>query len=484
MAACLLALVGAVAGYLWHLQGEIHRVGVKNLSGSKLTGEEAQTENILIVGSTDRCGLKIQSPVFGSCAAGVNGINSDVVMILHLNAKKKTLSLLSIPRDTFIPNARSTGPNKIDAGLYEGPSQLVDAIQSDFGIPIRHYVELNFDGFQGVVDALGGVRMYFPEPVYDANSGLDVASPGCQLLDGYRALEVVRARHLQYKPPTVTSNRPSTWPQDPESDLSRIRRDHEFLRVLASAVAKKGLDNPLTDQALLSSLLPQMRVDQGFSVGEMVDLVTTFHQVKPTGVPQYTLPVSVDPSLSFLYDGVNYGSVALPVQPQDAQIIDRFLGVSADTDTMTGARLARPGSLSVTVSNGTGETMQATTIAHALGALGFEAAVAADATHQNPLAETVVYYASPSQLAGAEAVLRTLTGPAVVARNPKLAGAGVTVLTGSDLSVAPPATESTTPPTTAPSTDTADTLPAPNPATTTLAPFDPRSCTPSGGEGP
>ena len=77
-------------------------------------------------------------------------------MILHLNPATDTVSILSIPRDLFVPNARKEGANKIDAALYEGPSQLVAVIQEDFGIPIQHYVELNFDTFANVVNALNG----------------------------------------------------------------------------------------------------------------------------------------------------------------------------------------------------------------------------------------------------------------------------------------------------------------------------------------
>ena len=164
--------------------------------------------------------------------------------------------MLSIPRDLFIPNARETGANKIDAALYEGPSQLVAAIQEDFGIPIQHYVELNFDTFADVVNALGGVSMYFPEPVFDAYSGLDVTSTGCIHLNGVEALQVVRARHLQYRAPGITTSDPYYWPQEGESDLARIRRDHEFLRVLASAVAAQGLGNPITDLEIVSSVAP------------------------------------------------------------------------------------------------------------------------------------------------------------------------------------------------------------------------------------
>ena len=68
-------------------------------------------------------------------------------MILHADPVHHRLALLSVPRDLFIPNARTTGANKIDAGLFQGLTQLVSAIEEDFGIPIQHFVELNFDSF-------------------------------------------------------------------------------------------------------------------------------------------------------------------------------------------------------------------------------------------------------------------------------------------------------------------------------------------------
>ena len=119
------------------------------------------------------------------------------------------MSILSIPRDLFVPNARSDGANKIDAALYQGPDQLIAAIEEDFGIPIQHFVELNFDSFINVVQALGGIKMYFPEPVYDAYSGLNIQTTGCLELNGTQALQVVRARHVQYKGPGVTTNDPA-----------------------------------------------------------------------------------------------------------------------------------------------------------------------------------------------------------------------------------------------------------------------------------
>jgi LCP family protein required for cell wall assembly len=497
-----LVVVGVGAFSHWYLNSQIRRVRVLGLqhAGSR------STENVLLVGSTDRCGLKHQDPGFGLCSQGVTGINSDVVMILHLDTTHHSASILSIPRDTFVPNARTTGAYKIDAALYEGSSQLVNAIQDAFGIPINHYVELNFDGFQGVVDALGGIRMYFPEPVYDDLSGLNVQTAGCRSLNGFAALAVARARHLQYRPANVTSTNPDRWPGDPESDLSRIRRDHEFLRVLAATVAKRGLGNPFTDRKLLTALAPQLKVDSTFTLAEMARLVLAFHTLDPNAVPQLTLPVSVDNSLSFLYKGNDYGNVALPSEPEDHQSISEFLRLPATADTMTGQRLVSPSTVTVAVANGTGVHNQATTTAAALTSLGFNVVATADTGPTGPISETVVYYAGPTVRAQAEQVVHALSGIVVMAQGPTQAGAAVTVVTGSDFTVnttlASPAPSTTTqPPKTvtsnAPNTTSAapatvannpaivsHQLSAPTAATSQLAEFDPRSCTPTGGPGP
>ena len=175
----LVLIAGAAAGYGWYLNHEIHRIDLQNLTSAPVKGADAGTENILMIGSTSRCALTVQNPAYGLCSQGVNGVNSDVVMILHLNPATNPLSILSIPRDLFVPNARSDGANKIDAALFQGPDQLIDAIEEDFGIPIQHFVELNFDSFINVVNALGGIKMYFPEPVYDAYSGLNIQTTGC-----------------------------------------------------------------------------------------------------------------------------------------------------------------------------------------------------------------------------------------------------------------------------------------------------------------
>jgi hypothetical protein len=329
--------------------------------------------------------------------------------------------------------------------------------------------------------------MYFPEPVFDAYSGLNVLRPGCHHLNGFQALAVVRARHLQYKGPGVKSTNPRNWPQDPQSDLSRIRRDHEFLRVLANAVSMRGLGDPVTDNDILGAVAPQLQVDSSFSLGSMFGLVLTFHGVNATTTPQQTLPVIVLSSLSYLYHGFDYGNVELTSQPNDLQAISSFLGLPGGRDTMTGKPLPAPGSVTVSVLNGTGQTGQAGQTSSALKALGFNTVGQGDTSAGGAVSETIVYYSSPSHLAAAETVLHSLSGSATLGQGKTTDGADVTVVTGTNFSVNSPPSQGTTPSpgsgTSASSPSSGSSLATPTPPTQTLAQFDPRSCTPSGGEG-
>jgi LCP family protein required for cell wall assembly len=504
----LLVIVGSAAGYAYYLTHDLNRVQVRGLSGAFTTGQEAGTENILMVGSTDRCSLAVQNPAYGICSQGVNGVNSDVIMILHADPTHHRLALLSIPRDLFIPNARKEGPNKIDAGLFQGLTQLTAAIEEDFGIPIQHAVSLNFDQFANIVDALGGINMAFPVSVFDwaptgggvtgdqpVSSGLNQRAEACVHLNGTQALEVVRARHLRYETPSSNPDDPYSWQPEAQSDLARIRRDHEFLRVLGSAVAKQGLGNPITDINLINSVKSDLTFDQSWSVGDMANLVLDFHSININSVPQLTLPVAVvtdpdGPGGALQYHGYSYGDVEFPAQSQDQAAIDQVLGVGPTTDSMTGLPLPAASSVTVSVSNATGAYNQAADTATALAQLGFHTVGVADSQAAGDVAETYVYYGSrsPSTEAAAEAVVRSLSGSVIMAYDPTqvIDGAQVTVLTGTQFAVNAPApsapgstaaTSSTAPPATAPPASSGA-IAAPTPTTSNLQQWDPRACAP------
>lgn len=426
-------LIALGAFYGWSLNNLLNKIKVSNLTASV-----GQTQNILVAGSTTRCGLAYQSSQWGTCSQVGADVNSDIIMIVHLDPKTHQVSLLSIPRDTFVPNARSGNQSfKIDAALYQGPSQLVNAIQQDFGIPIQHYVEVNFDGFVNTVNAIGGIKMDFPLPVYDAYSHLDITTPGCKLLTGITALQLIRARHLQYKPASITTNDTYYWPYEIQSDIGRIARTHEFLRVLASTILAKGLGNPLTDNQILSSVLPNLTVDSGLTDPTLLNLVSEFHNANIVNAPEYTLPIVTPPFGPYYFDGSDFGDVVFPVEPTDQTIIDKFLNEPSNVDTMTGKVLPAASSITVNVMNGSGQISQATTVAQDLTSLGFNAS---DSGYLSPVSsqgqETYVYYHT-GQEAQAEAVAHQLTGYVVLAtNNQQYAGNNnVTVITGTSTAV-------------------------------------------------
>ena len=496
----VLIIAGVTADY-FYLGSLVNKVDLNGLQTSA-----GAAENILLVGSTSRCALKVQNKAYGLCSQGVNGVNSDITMIMHLVPSTGKVSLLSIPRDLFVPNARANGSNKIDAALYEGPSQLIAAIEEDFAIPINHYVVLNFDTFANVVNALGGVKMYFPVPIFDAYSGLNIERKGCYSLDGYHALQVVRARHLQIQP-NPSNHDPRSWPFESLSDLARIRRTHEFLRVLAAKVAARGLGNPLTDQSLATSVLPDLTVDSGFSEGHMVSLARTFAHTSISNVPQFTFPVTNVESGSLLYYGYYYGDVVFPVQPNGLNAVNQIFGVAAGHNTFTGAALPSPSTLRVSVENGTGIASQSLSIVNPLRAKGFRIVSSGNTASPGPASESVVWYGGPPPpahgnwsspgLAAAQTVLAQLQGPAIIGYSPKdvTAGAVVTIQIGTGLSVKPAsvtATKTTTRTTTktttsksAVTTTTAFVPPGikgnkvftvPSAVSQALMPYDPRGC--------
>jgi LCP family protein required for cell wall assembly len=418
-----------------------------------------------MIGSTSRCALSKQDPVFGTCAGGITGVNSDVILLVRADQNTHTVSVLSIPRDLVLENVRNDSQKfyKIDAALAEGPSQLVAVIEQDFGIPINHFVELNFDSFQNVVNALGGIRMYFPYPERDSFSSLDIRTAGCHRLNGFEALAVVRARHLSYYAG-------GHWDYDGSGDLGRITRVHEFLRVLASSMEKKGLNNPLTDNSIIGAIAPHLTVDSGLSITDMVKLILAFHHVNPLAAPQQTLP-NVEDHDDYIWNGIDFGSVVLPSYPQDEVAIDRFEGLSVPP----ASKLATS-NVSVSVVNGTGHPGEEGAVASRLRSLHYHVVGEASATPVGPISEAVVYY-SPGHELDAERLVESLKGIVSMAKGPTENGAEVTLVTGSNFSVSVPGHHG------GGKRHTTTTLPNPYPvlgppssAVQSLPPYDPRAC--------
>ncbi len=167
--------------------------------------------------------------------------HESTIMLVHLNIPEHTASILSIPGSLWLPvsTAGTTVQNRLDTATG---TNLVATIEDDLGIPITQTISLS--ALPGVVNALGGVNVYFPDPVKDAYSGLNITTPGCHRLNGAQALALMEARHMYYL-------QNGSWQYDGTGDIGRITRDSQLLRILASAAAS----HPLVSSSSLFSLL-------------------------------------------------------------------------------------------------------------------------------------------------------------------------------------------------------------------------------------
>ena len=97
---------------------------------------------------------------------------SDVMMIVHTEPELGTALVVSFPRDTEVA-IDGHGHDKLNAAFaYGGPALTIKTFREDFGIPIQHFLAVNFVGFQKIVDAIGHVKIFFPTPARDVFTGL------------------------------------------------------------------------------------------------------------------------------------------------------------------------------------------------------------------------------------------------------------------------------------------------------------------------
>lgn len=245
-------------------------------------------ENFLVIGSDSRSFVASQTDRdhFGT-AAGQAGSRSDTIMIAHIDPAGGGTLLVSFPRDLWV-DIPGHGKQKINAAFNHGPQTVIDTIEQNFGVPVNHYLEVDFAGFRNVVNAVGSVPLFFPTIARDLMTGLDVTTPGCQDFDGERALQYVRSRHYEYR--TSPTGR---WRSDPTADLGRIRRQQYFIRSLAQAAIRRGLNNPLRITGIVHSALRSLTADQGLDAQSLIRLANAMRDTDPGALAMQTIPADV-----------------------------------------------------------------------------------------------------------------------------------------------------------------------------------------------
>lgn len=440
-----LTTAGAL-GYFNAKLADVIRIG--GLSGTLRRAEDVAPgapQNYLLVGADDDTGLRADDPVTKGRGL-VAGVRTDTIMILRVDPDESSARMLSLPRDLWVPIVGQRGKARINEAIETGGAKnLIATIKADFGIPIDHYVQVNFAGFKELVDAIDGVPVYFPEPVRDYRSLLNIPKAGCRTLDSGQALNFVRARYYEVY-------RDGRWQQDLASpDLGRISRQQFFLQAALKRAVAKGIRNPNKLKQLIDLGVRSVTVDERLKVDDLFELGQRFRSFNPENLIKYSLPT---------VEAVKGGAQVLDLVPAEAEpILAIFRGerrASTRPDPSTPALV--PAQVRVQVSNGSGVEDQATDVTNAFSGLGFAIAAPLDAPQGAQL--TTLRY-GPGKLAHARLVARYLNGPAVFEEQTDLIGVDVAVITGVDwegmLLVPKPGTSVSSPTSTAPATPSSPT---------------------------
>jgi LCP family protein required for cell wall assembly len=282
--AIALVVAGAgTAGTLIAAKGAIDTVHRTDVVAHVLSSSSADIENFLLVGSDSRANSDPSSPDYGGIGdeGDVSGSRSDTIMILRRDRRTGGAALLSIPRDLWVTIAGTGGKERINSAFHNGADVLVQTIEDDLGIPIHHYVEIDFSGFKSLVDAIGGVQICFDLPTRDTNTGLNIVEPGCFVLDGVQALAYARSRHYE-------EFRDGDWHEDGTSDLGRTLRQRAFVdQALITALARVKA-NPFEAGDIMRSGGAALTVDDDL---DLIGAAASLRTAVDGGIQSYALPV-------------------------------------------------------------------------------------------------------------------------------------------------------------------------------------------------
>lgn len=223
--------------------------------------------NILVIGSDSRISA-------GDPDAWAYGAQrTDAIMLVHISGDRRTVQVMSIPRDSWVP-IPGHGTAKINAAYsWGGPALMIETVEQLTGVRIDHVAIADFESFATLTDELGGVEITLPEGL--EGRGVELG-PGTHVLDGEEALVYVRQRYSL-----------------PRGDFDRVERQQNWMRaIMRAAFDRDVLTNPLRLTRFLETAAGAVAVDSDFTVSAMRDLALSLRNLRPGDVVFMTVPVT------------------------------------------------------------------------------------------------------------------------------------------------------------------------------------------------
>jgi LCP family protein required for cell wall assembly len=403
----------------------IKRVSVSSAELGKHRPPYTAALNILIIGSDSRAGT---NGAFGN-ASVITGARSDTVMLLHIAPGHQRADIISFPRDSMIPIYACQADTKdgfpgqqAQSGLeplnstfaYGGPVCLWKTIEQQTNIRIQHFIEVNFTGFQSIVDDVGGVSVCLPTAIDAPAAGLKLPA-GLQTVTGAQALAFVRARE------GVGDG----------SDLERIQRQQFFLdAVLQKLKSTNLLADPTRIYHVVADAAKSMTVDAGLDLSTMLKIADSMKSLNSGDVDFVSVPNGLyapDPAK------------VLWTQPEADQLfsaiandktVPKPAATAKATATPSAAATVSRSQVNVEVLNGDGAGGLAATVGNDLTTAGFTVTGTGDVPGFG-FTSSVIEYSSASQLAAANTLKAAVSG-STVKLDPTVAAGSITLIVGSN----------------------------------------------------
>ncbi|MGA8118168.1 MAG: LCP family protein [Actinocatenispora sp.] len=267
----LVAGCGAVGAWAYarSLDGNLNRTDAfAGLTGGRPAKTVDGAQNILLLGSDMRASWKQSG----------EKPRTDTIMLLHVDADHDHAYLISIPRDmyVYVPSIKGADygdtKTKINAAFaWGGVPLMVKTVEGFSGVRVDHVAIMDFDGFQKVTDALGGVHMYVDQTITSIHPPHRTFTKGWHDFNGAEALDYCRQRY-----------------QFADGDFSRARHQQQFLKQLMKKAASTGtLSNPAKMNSFLHAATDVMTVDKDF---HLVDQAVQFRSLRAKDITFMSTP--------------------------------------------------------------------------------------------------------------------------------------------------------------------------------------------------
>lgn len=227
-------------------------------------------KNILLMGSDSRGATEIDA---------VNGAatdqRADTLMLLHIPADRKNAYAVSLMRDLWV-DIPGHGQSKINSALaYGGVPLMVQTVESLFNQRVDHVAMVDFEGFKGLTDALGGVDVNVPIS-FTSTHGKFTFPTGINTMNGEQALGFVRERYAFA-----------------DGDYQRVRNQQAFLKaIIGKTLSAETLTNPVTVNNMVASISPFISVDKSLDAGALGGLALELRNVRQQDIAMFTLPTN------------------------------------------------------------------------------------------------------------------------------------------------------------------------------------------------